>query len=205
MVMVKPTSAISASCFPPGAQNAEHLTPRISEPLSAALGPPFFGRFSKDHLDLTVKMADLHAMCRHNSWEKFMFNMNRIQFAFCLIVLGRTRHRFATWCVACQWNELLLESIRNDFARPTVHVGNLFHTSAAMWDAWSCLEDGPAPWLFNELQRDWRFESSRETAISHAAFSLLFYRFAQSPGRVTRCRRLMKIRHPLGLTQPMTC
>ena len=44
------------------------------------------------------------------------------------------------------WNDVLLEAIRNDFARPTVHARNLFHISAAMYDAWSRL-----PWLFSSL------------------------------------------------------
>ena len=79
-----------------------------------------------------------------------MFSMNRIQFAFCMLALSAPITVSANESVARQWNELLLESIRNDFARPTVHARNLFHTSAAMWDAWSCFEDGPAPWLFNE-------------------------------------------------------
>ena len=115
-----------------------------------------------------------------------MFNMNRIQFAFCSIVLAAPATVSATESVARQWNELLLESIRNDFARPTVHARNLFHTSAAMWDAWSCFEDGPAPWLFNEsVAPTGDLESSRETAISHAAFGLLSHRFAQSPGADT--------------------
>ena len=43
--------------------------------------------------------------------------------------------------VARQWNEVLLEGIRNDFARPTVHARNLFHISVAMWDAWAAYDD----------------------------------------------------------------
>lgn len=39
--------------------------------------------------------------------------------------------------VARQWNEELLNAIRNDFARPTIHARNLYHVSAAMWDAWA--------------------------------------------------------------------
>jgi hypothetical protein len=39
--------------------------------------------------------------------------------------------------VARMWNEVLLEGIRNDFARPTVHARNLWHSSAAMYDAWA--------------------------------------------------------------------
>ena len=53
-----------------------------------------------------------------------MFNMNRIQFAFCSIALAAPASVSATESVARQWNELLLESIRNDFARPTVHARN---------------------------------------------------------------------------------
>ena len=39
--------------------------------------------------------------------------------------------------VARQWNEALLQSIREDFARPTVHARNLFYTSVALYDAWA--------------------------------------------------------------------
>ena len=45
-----------------------------------------------------------------------------------------------TRSVARQWNEELLEAIRRDFARPTVHARNLFHVSAAMWDAWAAYD-----------------------------------------------------------------
>ena len=43
--------------------------------------------------------------------------------------------------VARQWCELLLESIRNDYARPPVHARNLHHVTAAMHDAWALYED----------------------------------------------------------------
>ena len=39
--------------------------------------------------------------------------------------------------VARQWNEAMLNAIRHDFARPTVHARNLYHVSVAMWDAWA--------------------------------------------------------------------
>ena len=38
--------------------------------------------------------------------------------------------------IARVWNEVILECIRNDFARPTVHARNLFHLSAGIYDAW---------------------------------------------------------------------
>ena len=40
--------------------------------------------------------------------------------------------------VARRGNEDLLEAIPNDYARPTVHARNLWHSSVAMRDAWSC-------------------------------------------------------------------
>jgi hypothetical protein len=39
--------------------------------------------------------------------------------------------------VARRWNEQMMSSIRRDLPRPTVHARNLFHVSAAMWDAWA--------------------------------------------------------------------
>ena len=49
--------------------------------------------------------------------------------------------------VARQWNEALLSAIRKDLARPTVHARNLFHTSAAMYDAWALYSDAAATYL----------------------------------------------------------
>ncbi|MCG8391031.1 MAG: hypothetical protein MJA30_36110, partial [Cytophagales bacterium] len=43
--------------------------------------------------------------------------------------------------VARQWNEVLLDAIRRDFARPTVHARNLFHTSAVMYDVWAIFNE----------------------------------------------------------------
>jgi len=43
--------------------------------------------------------------------------------------------------IARIWNEVILEAIRNDFARPTVHARNLFHLSAGMYDAWAVFDE----------------------------------------------------------------
>ena len=47
--------------------------------------------------------------------------------------------------MARQWNELLLSSIRGDFARPTVHARNLWHSSMLMWDAWAVMDSASCP------------------------------------------------------------
>ena len=95
--------------------------------------------------------------------------------------------------VARRWNEVLLAAIRNDFARPTVHARNLFHLSAAMYDAWSVFADAGAPWLlgrersgqacsFDGIPDMADAEAAQETAISFAAYRLIRHRFADSPG-----------------------
>jgi hypothetical protein len=95
--------------------------------------------------------------------------------------------------VARRWNELLLESVRNDFARPTVHARNLFHISAAMFDAWAHYGGGATPWLLGAERagvacgRDVTTAptdptTARETALSYAAYRIIRHRFAGSPG-----------------------
>ena len=59
----------------------------------------------------------------------------------CLFTLGGSLSSFSQESVARQWNEVLLEAIRNDFARPTVHARNLWHTSIGMYDAWAAYDE----------------------------------------------------------------
>lgn len=95
--------------------------------------------------------------------------------------------------VARQWNELLLDAIRNDFARPTVHARNLFHISAAMYDAWAVFDVTSTPFLLGTTvagyscpldyvaySRD--FVAAQEEAISFAAYRLISHRFTGAPG-----------------------
>jgi hypothetical protein len=95
--------------------------------------------------------------------------------------------------VARIWNEVLLEGIRNDFARPTVHARNLWHISAAMYDAWSAYDDTSSPWLLGKTQNNYAcpftkpglprdIQLAREEAISFAAYRIIRHRFANSPG-----------------------
>ena len=94
--------------------------------------------------------------------------------------------------IARIWNEALLEAIRGDFARPTIHARNLFHTSIAMYDAWAIYSDDASPYLIgNEIhtfsstllsfEPEEDITSSRKKAISYAAYRLLSHRFKNSP------------------------
>lgn len=86
--------------------------------------------------------------------------------------------------VARQWNEVLLDSIRKDFARPTVHARNLYHTSSAMWDAWAAYDAQADQVLHHEKLPSLDVQADREEAISFAMYRLLRQRFAGSPGAI---------------------
>ena len=52
------------------------------------------------------------------------------------------------YSIARAWNEEVLHAIRNDFARPTVHARNLFHTSMAMYDIWAVFDENASTFFF---------------------------------------------------------
>ena len=70
-------------------------------------------------------------------------------FIFMFFILQQRILFCQDYSIARTWNEVILESIRNDFARPTVHARNLFHMSAMMYDMDSV--DKSTPFLNNDL------------------------------------------------------
>ncbi|NQZ08677.1 MAG: vanadium-dependent haloperoxidase [Algicola sp.] len=108
---------------------------------------------------------------------------------------------------ARNWNEVLLGAIRKDFARPTVHARNLFHSSALMYDAWA-VYDGTADTFFAgnevagytcELTAEQKttikanasdVAVARDQVISYGMYALLKSRFAISPGIATTMQNL---------------
>lgn len=84
--------------------------------------------------------------------------------------------------VAREWNEVLLDAIRTDQARPTVHARNLYHLSAAMYDAW-CVYDVVCEGVFSQEKHPSNdIDADRHEAISYAAYRLLTSRFTPSVG-----------------------
>jgi Domain of unknown function (DUF6851) len=80
------------------------------------------------------------------------------------------------------WDEALLDAIRRDTPAPTVHARNLFHTSAAMWDAWAAYDpDAEGYFVKEKLQAD-DVPAAREAAISYAAYRLLLHRYSIAAG-----------------------
>ena len=86
------------------------------------------------------------------------------------------------WSIARIWNEQLLNAIRNDTARPPVHARNLYHISAAMWDAWAVYDPIAQGVFGNEKLTAKDIQAAREKAISFAAYRLIQHRYQNSPG-----------------------
>lgn len=121
--------------------------------------------------------------------------------------------------VARVWNEALLYAIRNDFARPTVHARNLFHTSAAMYDAWAVYHPPATPYFLGQTQANGfhcNFTEEQRTSLNTTALSddertqqielalsvamqqLLLHRFENSPGAARTRIRINSVLDELG-------
>lgn len=105
---------------------------------------------------------------------------------------GQLQANTSDHSVARVWNELLLESIRGDFARPTVHARNLWHASMLMWDAWAAMEPTACPAFLGQEHGEFvapfgtftpssSAEDARNAAISFGMYRLLSHRFANAP------------------------
>jgi hypothetical protein len=111
--------------------------------------------------------------------------------------------------VARLWNDALLDGIRKDLARPTVHARNLFHMSAAMFDAWAVYSDSADSYLagktvngfacdMDAIDTDVDLQTAREEAISFAAYRIIRHRFANSPGAATTLTEVDALMSDLG-------
>ncbi|MFT4524680.1 MAG: hypothetical protein ACI85F_000827 [Bacteroidia bacterium] len=115
-------------------------------------------------------------------------------FLICIICsVFQTSSALAQHSVARQWNEVLLEAIRKDNARPTVHGRNLFHTAIAMYDSWAIYDQTAAPYLLGETVHGFtcpfsgiadpaNIQDAREATMSYAFYRLMRHRFTNSPG-----------------------
>ena len=106
--------------------------------------------------------------------------------------------------VARRWDESLLNAIRRALPAPTVHARNLFHTSAAMWDAWAAYDPDAAGYFVHEKQTADDVTAARNEAISYAAYRVLEHRYMNAVGgtdSVLEFDQLMKdLCYPIGFT-----
>lgn len=117
--------------------------------------------------------------------------MKRFSLLFCLLFVSITT---TSQSIARLWNEEVLHGIRNDFARPTVHARNLYHSSVLMYDVWAVFDDTANTFfLGNELggytcpfegfTTTENKEEAQKKAISYAVYQLMKHRFRNSPGK----------------------
>ena len=117
--------------------------------------------------------------------------------------------------VARQWTEQLLAGIRKDRARPPVHARNLFHVSAAMYDAWSAYVPNDEPYLLGRTRGSYTcaFDGvpapsevavAQEEAISFAAYRLITHRYQASPGATITLQSLNARMDTLGYDRTNT-
>lgn len=88
----------------------------------------------------------------------------------------------AEWSVARRWDEALLDAIRRALPAPTVHARNLFHTSAAMWDAWATYDPHASGYFVTEKHTAADVAAARNEAISYAAYRVLTARYINAVG-----------------------
>jgi hypothetical protein len=80
--------------------------------------------------------------------------------------------------IARRWDEQLLNAIRRDLPRPTVHARNLFHAAVAMWDAWAAYDQVAKGYVVQERRTAADADAERREAISYAAYRVLSHRYA---------------------------
>jgi len=137
-------------------------------------------------------------------------DLKRITLGFLVLFLTAADVCAQQHSVARRWNEVLLEAIRDDYARPTVHARNLFHTSIALYDSWAVFDPVAEPYMlgkvvhnydspFNGIATPTDVQEAQEVAMSYAAYRLLSHRFASSPNVVQIQFRFDTLMANLGL------
>ena len=93
---------------------------------------------------------------------------------------------------AREWNALILEGIRNDFARPTVHARNLFHHSIICYDAWAAYDNSKKTYFLGDTLNGYacafdgiiypsNLDEARDKTIAYASFRFIKNRYSGSP------------------------
>ncbi|MEL6670052.1 MAG: T9SS type A sorting domain-containing protein, partial [Bacteroidota bacterium] len=117
--------------------------------------------------------------------------------------------------VARQWNEVLLEGIRGDRARPVVHARNLYHISAAMYDTWAAITGrgdfvflgrtfGSYEFTFDEsAMGDYGDEAAAlDEAISYVAYRIIRQRFFGGAGQAAAGELMVELGYDTTIVSP---
>lgn len=108
------------------------------------------------------------------------------------------------WSVARRWDESLLDAIRRALPNPPLHARNLYHLSAAMWDAWAAYDPTATGVFTTEKHTARDIAAARDEAISYAAYRVLTSRFIKSTGGEASLSEFADVMdslcYPLGAT-----
>ena len=89
---------------------------------------------------------------------------------------GCTRGDLGGRSVARVWDDAAVAELRRGLAPSTTQARDLFHLSAAMWDAWAAYDPKAQGYIVNEKAAATDATPAREAAISYAAYRLLLWR-----------------------------
>lgn len=110
----------------------------------------------------------------------------------------------AEWSVARRWDEALLDAIRRALPNPPLHARNLYHLSAAMWDAWATYDPTARGVFVTEKHSASDIAGARNEAMSYAAYKVLTARFIKSVGGEASLSEFADVMdslcYPLGAT-----
>jgi hypothetical protein len=96
----------------------------------------------------------------------------------------------AAQSIARVWDEEILNAIRIDLPHPPVHARNLFHFSAAMYDAWAAYDPVAIGYIYKEKHTSADPAAARREAISYAAYRILKERYTLSRAAAQTLARL---------------
>lgn len=125
-----------------------------------------------------------------------------------LLALGCSAALPAAASVIREWNETLLEAVRENAPRPTVVSRSLFMTSAAAYDAWAAFD--PRALAATPSNRGLRrppsehTEANRRIAVSHAMFQLLLHAYPSERPRFEARMRALGLDPGFQSTDPAT-
>jgi hypothetical protein len=136
---------------------------------------------------------------------------------FLFFVISFSNANYAQQSVARMWNEVMLDAIREDLARPPVQARNLFHVSIAMYDAWAAYDAVAKTYLIGKtvggtyypytnvaMPAPANLQAYRNTAISYAVYRVLLNRYSSSPNATTSLARFDNLMSTLGYSTSYT-
>lgn len=131
-----------------------------------------------------------------------MCHLLKVRFTALVFFAFFTQNLAAQHSIAREWSEAMLQSMREDLARPPVQARTMFHFSVVLYDVWAAYDKEAEPYLlgktgcpFSGVPVPKDVEAARQEAMSFAAYRLLTARFSYSPqsgGATARFREIMQ-------------